>query len=96
MGSLQDITESYDIVVVGAGLAGINAAYRFQTKLPEAKIAVLEARDSIGGTWEIFKYPGIRSDSDLYTYGFSWEPVSYLPCGPQGAKVGSRNMPAGN
>ncbi|KAJ4391017.1 hypothetical protein N0V93_004630 [Gnomoniopsis smithogilvyi] len=77
MGSSQNDTESYDIVVVGAGLAGINAAYRFKTKIPDAKIAVLEARDSIGGTWEIFKYPGIRSDSDLYTYGFSWEPWPY-------------------
>lgn len=77
MGSLQDATESYDIVVVGAGLAGINCVYRLKTELPQARIAVLEARDSIGGTWEIFKYPGIRSDSDLYTYGFSWEPVCH-------------------
>lgn len=77
MGSLQGITESYDIVVIGAGVSGINCAYRIKTRLPEASIAVLEARDSIGGTWEIFKYPGIRSDSDLYTYGFSWEPVSH-------------------
>lgn len=77
MGSIQDITESYDIVAVGAGLAGINLAYRLQTRLPGAKFTVLEAHDNIGGTWELFKYPGIRSDSDLHTYGFAWEPWPY-------------------
>lgn len=77
MGSTQDMGESYDIVVVGAGLAGINCAYRLQTQLPSAKFTVLDARDDIGGTWELFKYPGIRSDSDLQTYGFAWEPWPY-------------------
>lgn len=76
MGSVQntDVSLDYDIVVVGAGISGINCAYRLQTRLPNAKFAVLEARDTIGGTWDIFKYPGIRSDSDLYTYGFAWHP----------------------
>lgn len=77
MGSAIDVAESYDIIIIGAGLAGINCAYRLQTQLPDAKFTILEARDTIGGTWELFKYPGIRSDSDLHTYGFAWEPWPY-------------------
>lgn len=77
MGSLKDSAEAYDIVVIGAGLAGINCAYRLQTELPDARFTVLEGRDTIGGTWDLFKYPGIRSDSDLHTYGFAWEPWPY-------------------
>ncbi|CAN8097563.1 unnamed protein product [Discula destructiva] len=76
MGSIQN-PDSFDIVIVGAGLAGINCAYRLQTRLPHAKITILEGRHDIGGTWDLFKYPGIRSDSDLYTYGFAWEPWPY-------------------
>ncbi|EAW13597.1 flavin-containing monooxygenase [Aspergillus clavatus NRRL 1] len=64
----------YDIVIVGAGIAGINAAYRLQTQLPNHRYAILEARNAIGGTWDLFRYPGIRSDSDLFTFGFSWNP----------------------
>ncbi|KAK6344575.1 hypothetical protein TWF718_006535 [Orbilia javanica] len=66
--------EHFDIVVVGAGLSGITAAYRVQSMLPTKTFVVLEAREQIGGTWDIFKYPGIRSDSDLTTYGFPWAP----------------------
>lgn len=64
----------YDVVIVGAGISGINAAYRLQTQLPHLSYAILEARDNLGGTWDLFKYPGIRSDSDLFTFGFSWHP----------------------
>lgn len=77
MGTVQDTAESYDIVIIGAGIAGINCAYRLQTRLPEARITLLEARDAIGGTWDFFKYPGLRSDSDLETYSFAWEPWPY-------------------
>ncbi|KAF7587373.1 hypothetical protein BBP40_007361 [Aspergillus hancockii] len=66
--------ESFDVIIVGAGIAGINAAYRIQTELPNYRYTILEARDSIGGTWDIFRYPGIRSDSELFTYGFEWYP----------------------
>lgn len=55
-------------------MSGINAAYRVQTELPHLNYAILEGRDDIGGTWDLFKYPGVRSDSDLYTYSFSWNP----------------------
>ncbi|BDD57646.1 hypothetical protein MPDQ_007226 [Monascus purpureus] len=65
---------TFDVVVVGAGISGINAAYRVQSQLPGYSYAVLEARDSVGGTWDLFRYPGIRSDSDLFTFGFPWNP----------------------
>ena len=64
----------YDVVVIGAGLSGISAAYYLQEKCPERSFTVLEARAAIGGTWDLFKYPGIRSDSDMYTFGFSFNP----------------------
>src|SRR5579871_839404 len=64
-----------DIAIIGAGISGINAAYRVQTQAPKGTTyMILEARDDIGGTWNFFKYPGIRSDSDLHTFGFPWRP----------------------
>ena len=66
----------FDIIIVGAGISGINAAYRIQTELPSASYTILEARGGIGGTWDLFRYPGIRSDSELYTFGFAWRPWS--------------------
>ncbi len=67
-------TVHVDVLVVGAGLSGIGAAYYLQTGCPGRSYAVLEARDAIGGTWDLFRYPGIRSDSDMYTLGFSFRP----------------------
>lgn len=64
----------FDVVIIGAGISGINSAYRIQTAFPNYKYCILEARDNIGGTWDLFKYPGIRSDSDLFTFGFQWYP----------------------
>lgn len=64
----------FDIIIVGAGISGINAAYRIQTELPSASYTILEARGGMGGTWDLFRYPGFRSDSDLYTFGFAWRP----------------------
>ncbi|PTU23728.1 hypothetical protein P175DRAFT_0428876 [Aspergillus ochraceoroseus IBT 24754] len=64
----------YDVIIIGAGISGINAAYRLQTELPHYRYTILEARDQLGGTWDLFKYPGIRSDSDLFTFGFAWHP----------------------
>ena len=64
----------WDIIIVGAGISGINAAYRIQTELPWASYTIIEARDAIGGTWDLFRYPGIRSDSDMQTFGFPWRP----------------------
>ena len=66
--------EHIDVLIVGAGISGIDAAYRVQTELPGKSYAVLEARAAIGGTWDLFRYPGIRSDSDMYTLGFPFRP----------------------
>lgn len=66
--------ELLDVIIVGAGISGINSAYRIQTELPSATYTILEARGGIGGTWDLFRYPGFRSDSDLYTFGFEWRP----------------------
>ena len=64
----------FDILIVGAGISGIDAAYRIQTMSPDRTYAILEGRQSMGGTWDLFRYPGIRSDSDMYTLGFPFEP----------------------
>ncbi|KAJ5112399.1 hypothetical protein N7532_000444 [Penicillium argentinense] len=66
--------EEFDVVIVGAGISGINTAYRVQTELPSSRYVILDAREDIGGTWSFFRYPGIRSDSDLYSFGFAWKP----------------------
>jgi cation diffusion facilitator CzcD-associated flavoprotein CzcO len=66
--------EHLDVLIVGAGISGVDAAYRVQTELPGKSYAVLEAREAIGGTWDLFRYPGIRSDSDMYTLGFPFRP----------------------
>ncbi|WP_200926178.1 flavin-containing monooxygenase [Sphaerimonospora mesophila] len=64
----------FDVVIVGAGLSGIGAAYRLQTECPGKTYAILEARESIGGTWDLFRYPGVRSDSDMFTLGYPFKP----------------------
>jgi cation diffusion facilitator CzcD-associated flavoprotein CzcO len=66
--------EHVDVLIVGAGLSGIGAAYHLQQKCPGRSYAILEGRDAIGGTWDLFRYPGIRSDSDMYTLGYSFKP----------------------
>ncbi|MEV0357510.1 NAD(P)/FAD-dependent oxidoreductase [Nocardia sp. NPDC050697] len=68
------MTEHLDVVIVGAGLSGIGAAYRLQTECPGKSYAVLEARGALGGTWDLFRYPGIRSDSDMFTLGYPFKP----------------------
>lgn len=64
----------FDVLIVGAGLSGIGAGYHLQTNCPDRSYAILEGRDCIGGTWDLFRYPGIRSDSDMYTLGYSFRP----------------------
>lgn len=67
-------TEDFDLVIIGAGISGTNMAYRTQTMLKGKSYVILERRNDMGGTWDLMRYPGIRSDSDLYTFGFAWEP----------------------
>src|SRR5437867_4540841 len=66
--------EHFDALIVGAGLSGIGAGYHLQEKCPGKSYVILEGRDCIGGTWDLFRYPGIRSDSDMYTLGYSFKP----------------------
>ena len=66
--------EHLDVLIVGAGLSGVAAAHYVQSDCPWASYAVFEARDAIGGTWDLFRYPGVRSDSDMYTLGYSFRP----------------------
>ncbi len=68
------MTDSVDVVVVGAGLSGIAAGYHLQRLCPNASYAILEGRGAIGGTWDLFRYPGIRSDSDMNTLGYAFRP----------------------
>ncbi|MFC1796044.1 flavin-containing monooxygenase [Pseudomonadota bacterium] len=67
-------TEIFDLVIVGAGLSGIGAAYHLQDKCPGKRFVILEGRDAVGGTWDLFRYPGIRSDSDMFTLGYNFKP----------------------
>lgn len=67
-------TEHFDVLIVGAGLSGIGAAYHLQTSCPQKSYAILEGRDTMGGTWDLFRYPGVRSDSDMYTLGYPFRP----------------------
>ena len=66
--------EHVDVVIVGAGLSGIGAAYRLSTMSPGSSYTILEARDAMGGTWDLFRYPGVRSDSDMYTLSYPFRP----------------------
>lgn len=67
----------FDVIIVGAGISGINSAYHIQDQLPGLSYAILEAREDLGGTWDLFRYPGIRSDSDLFTFGFAFNPWNH-------------------
>jgi cation diffusion facilitator CzcD-associated flavoprotein CzcO len=78
--------EHFDVLIVGAGISGISAACHLRERCPEKSFAIVEARDAIGGTWDLFRYPGIRSDSDMFTLGYSfrpWEHPEAIADGPQ-------------
>src|SRR3954470_21682756 len=81
----HETAEHVDVLIVGAGLSGIGSACHLQSKCPGKTFAILEARDAIGGTWDLFRYPGIRSDSDMYTLGYRfrpWEQAKAIADGP--------------
>ena len=68
------MAQHVDVLIVGAGLSGIGAACHLRRECPDRTYAILEARDAIGGTWDLFRYPGVRSDSDMFTLGYSFRP----------------------
>lgn len=68
------MAEHFDVLIIGAGLSGIGAAWRLQQARPGTSYAILEARDAIGGTWDLFRYPGVRSDSDMFTLSYPFRP----------------------
>jgi cation diffusion facilitator CzcD-associated flavoprotein CzcO len=70
----EESVEHLDVLIVGAGLSGIGAAHHLQRRLPGKSYAILEARGASGGTWDLFRYPGIRSDSDMHTLGYRFRP----------------------
>ena len=69
--------EHFDVLIMGAGLSGIDAAYHLQKLCPSKSYVILEQRERIGGTWDLFRYPGIRSDSDMLTMGYSFRPWTH-------------------
>ena len=64
----------FDVLIVGAGISGIGMAAHMEMKAPHHSYCIVERRDNLGGTWDLFRYPGIRSDSDMHTLGFDFEP----------------------
>ena len=66
--------EHIDVVIVGAGLSGIGAACQLSMACPQKSFAIFEGRETMGGTWDLFRYPGVRSDSDMYTLGYRFRP----------------------
>src|SRR5689334_23693027 len=74
MGDDASVTEHLDVLVIGAGLAGIGTACHLERDLPGVRYAVLESRPVSGGTWDLFRYPGVRSDSDMFSLGYPFRP----------------------
>src|ERR1700741_80368 len=72
--SASTASEHFDVLIVGAGISGIGSAYHLTMQLPGTSFVILETQESFGGTWLTHKYPGIRSDSDLHTFGYSFKP----------------------
>ena len=77
----------FDVLIIGAGLSGIGTACQVQAEFPHKSIAVLERRERLGGTWDLFRYPGIRSDSDMYSFGYKFRPWQDLKVLADGASI---------
>lgn len=71
---MHSTTQQFDVLILGAGISGIGAACHLTRQCPDKRYAILERREAIGGTWDLFRYPGIRSDSDMCTFGYSFRP----------------------
>ena len=70
----MEVSKQVDVLIVGAGISGIDSACRLKQRCPGKRVAILESRERIGGTWDLFRYPGVRSDSDMFTLGFPFQP----------------------
>ena len=79
--------EHFDVLIVGAGLSGISAGYHLQTHCPGKRYAIIEGRRDLGGTWDLFRYPGVRSDSDMFTLGYSFRPWKEAKAIADGASI---------
>lgn len=84
---MASIPQQVDVLIIGAGVSGIAAAHYVQSRCANKSFAIIEARDAIGGTWDLFRYPGIRSDSDLYTFGYSFKPWTREKAFATGAEI---------
>ena len=78
-GAPQQAAEHFDVLIVGAGISGVGGAYHLRQQCPGLSFVLLEAQDGFGGTWRTHRYPGIRSDSDLYTFGYRFKPWRTAP-----------------
>lgn len=76
MNAIAPLDEVLDFLIVGAGISGIGMAVHLTKDCPEKRYAILDRREQLGGTWDLFRYPGIRSDSDMHTLGFAFAPGS--------------------
>ena len=83
----KEAVEHVDVIIVGAGLSGIGAGYHLQTACPDRSYLILEGRDRVGGTWDIFRYPGVRSDSDMHTLGYGFKPWTGAKSITDGASI---------
>jgi len=81
------MAEHFDVLIIGAGLSGIGAAWRLRQERPGTTYAILEARDAIGGTWDLFRYPGVRSDSDMFTLSYPFRPWRGAESMASGAEI---------
>src|SRR6202142_4362388 len=81
------MTEHLDVVIVGAGISGVSAAWHLQDRCPTKSYAILEKREAMGGTWDLFRYPGIRSDSDMHTMGYAFKPWKHPKAISEGGAI---------
>ena len=79
--------EHVDVLVIGAGLSGVGAACHLRRECPTKTVVILEARERLGGTWDLFRYPGVRSDSDMFTLGYAFRPWRSSPAIADGRSI---------